>query len=348
MTDLSAPLVRYSSRRTRLPGRVLAARAAGAALAAVAGTVALTLPLLKPAPAPTPPLAPTASVQATITPDPDMLPLDAVPLPGTPQSSFTVLDPLAIEPDMLDGNLPRVSDAGIRPFDLYARPVVETGRPRIAIVVSGMGLNAAGTSSAINSLPEAVTLAFAPYGDDLPDITADARAAGHEIFLEVPLESFSGSGDPPDTLRTGRSAGANLEGLRTLLGRFAGYAAVINNMGARFTASEPDFAPVMAELGSRGLGYLDDGASSRSLAGQLAAPNNVPFGRASASLDLDPSRNAIALALGRLESEASRTGGATGIIMALPDSIAAISEWAAGLEARGFELVPATALMGDD
>ena len=60
---------------------------------------------------------------------------------------------------------------------------------------------------------------------------------------------------------------------------------------------------MMEELGARGLGYLDDGSSNRSLAPQLAAANSVPFGRADLMLDANPSRAPILAQLAELEAQ---------------------------------------------
>ena len=117
-------------------------------------------------------------------------------------------------------------------------------------------------------------------------------------------------------------------------------------MGARFTASAADFAPVMEEISARGLGYLDDGSSNRSLAAQLAATNTVPFGRADLMLDGNPTRAAILAQLTALEQKATAEGGAIGLVSALPVSVQTVAEWAEGLEERGFVLVPASMLMG--
>ena len=69
------------------------------------------------------------------------------------------------------GLLPRVGADGARPADVYARPVVEPaelkGAPRVAIMVGGLGIDEKGTIAAIDKLPTAVSLAFAPYGADL-------------------------------------------------------------------------------------------------------------------------------------------------------------------------------------
>ena len=163
----------------------------------------------------------------------------------------------------------------------------------------------------------------------------------------VPLEPFDyPENDPgPETLLTGQSPRANLDKLFWLMGRFGGYVGIVNHMGARFTASGGDFGPVMEELGARGLGYLDDGSSYRSLSAQLAAANKVPYTRADMQLDDNPARGPILAALAALEAKASANGFAIGMVSALPVSIDTVAEWAKGLSDRGFVLVPASALM---
>lgn len=249
------------------------------------------------------------------------------------------------------GQIPRMSATGERPFDLYARPSVSAanadGKPMIAVIVTGLGINAAGSLDAANSLPENVTLAFAPYGKSLAETTSAARAAGHELFLEVPLEPFDyPDNDPgPDTLLTGQAPRDNMNRLYAVMGKFGGYVGLINNMGARFTSSGADFGPMMEELGARGLGYVDDGSSNRSLALQLSSANKVPFARADMMLDANPTRAAILGQLTQLEALARTNGRALGVISALPISISTLAEWTNNLESRGFLLVPASALM---
>jgi len=258
-------------------------------------------------------------------------------------------------PDLLEdsehGAIPRMSSTGITPFDAYAQPsatpATAAGKPLIAIVVTGLGLNATGTSSAIEQLPGPVTLAFAPYGKSLPSTVGSARAAGHEVLLEVPLEPFDyPDSDPgPDTLLTGQAPRDNLNKLFTVMGKFGGYVGVINHMGARFTSSTQDFSPIMEELGARGLGYVDDGSSPRSVAPQLAAANTVEFGRADVSLDQAAAKQPILDQLKALEDKATQKGNAIGVISALPVSIETLASWAKTVEDRGFTLVPVSALM---
>lgn len=266
-----------------------------------------------------------------------------------PRNEFGIFPALAEQTQ--HGPIPRISPDGLSPFAAYARasigPEAAAGKPLISIIVTGMGLSEGGTLDAINNLPDNITLAFAPYGRALERTANAAREGGHELMLEIPMEPFDyPNSDPgPHTLLTGQPVRENLDRLYWLMARMGGYVGTINNMGARFTSSATDLAPFMEELGSRGVGYLDDGSSNRSLTRQLAIANQVPYARASLALDENPSRTAILAQLQKLEALARDQGHAIGVISALPVSINTLVNWAAGLEENNIELVPASALM---
>lgn len=303
-------------------------------------------------------VAPPAS-SASITTLPDMpagakvitVDPNLASLPGELDEETGTMGVLAdLAEETANGPIPRVSASGETPFSAYRRasvtPATST-RPLVAIVVTGLGLNETGTLAAIDGLPGVISLAFAPYGKTLERTVTAARTEGHELLLELPLEPFDyPDNDPgPETLLTGQPPRANLDKLFWLLARMGGYVGVVNHMGARFTASGGDFSPVMEELGSRGLGYLDDGSSNRSLAAQLAATNRVPFSRANLQIDRTPSRSAIMAALDELVARAKIDGRAIGMASALPVTIAALSEWSMLAEDKGVVLVPVSALM---
>ncbi|HEV2518863.1 MAG TPA: divergent polysaccharide deacetylase family protein [Devosia sp.] len=381
MTELSAPLVRRKARQAKTakaaagsasPRHIPVTRIALGLVALIAvgvtarimlvddpdgGRPSATVDIAGANPANSVAGAVAAPGEVTITADPEMFPVASADTVSEPADTL-VIDPAANDPEMLEetefGAIPRISGTGLRPFDVYSRPsdtpATSGGKPLIAIIVSGLGLNTEGTLDAISKLPEEVTLAFAPYGKTLDRTVGAARAEGHELFLEVPLEPFDyPENDPgPDTLLTGQAPRDNLSKLFKVMSSFPGYVGLINNMGARFTASGADFGPMMEELGARGLGYLDDGSSNRSLAPQLARANRVPFGRVNAVVDANPARGPILAALADLERQARDKGYAIGIVSALPVSIEAVTEWARALRERGIEIVPASALMAGE
>jgi polysaccharide deacetylase 2 family uncharacterized protein YibQ len=253
-----------------------------------------------------------------------------------------------IEPSR-HGPLPKVAPDGSRPSEVYARSVkVIPNKPnarRVAIIVGGLGVGAAATSDAIRKLPGPVTLAIAPYGGSLDQLAARARSQGHEILLQVPMEPFDyPDNDPgPQTLLTSLDPGQNLDRLHWAMSRFQGYVGIANYMGARFTSLEQALGPVLRDVGNRGLIYVDDGASPRSLASQIASANGLPFAKADVVIDSVPNPVDIDRALGRLENIARERGMAVGIATALPVAIERIARWAKAAEDRGILLVPITA-----
>jgi polysaccharide deacetylase 2 family uncharacterized protein YibQ len=273
-----------------------------------------------------------------------------VPIP-----SAAARDPRApLEQRLLEtskhGAIPRIAPDGARPSELYARPLgpqqARKDGPRIAIVVGGLGVSANLTEKAIEKLPGPVTFAFPPYGTDIERLATRARAEGHEVLLHAPMEPFDyPDNDPgPQTLLTTLPADQNVDRLHWQMSRFQGYVGIINFMGGRFSSTEQALAPVLKEAAKRGLVYVDDGASPRSVAGQIAGANNLPFAKSEVTIDSVPTPASIDKALARLEAIARERGSAVGFASAVPASIDRIAQWAKLAEGRGFILVPITAV----
>jgi polysaccharide deacetylase 2 family uncharacterized protein YibQ len=248
------------------------------------------------------------------------------------------------------GMIPKIGPDGARAAEVYARPVKpQAGRadgPRIAIVIGGLGIGANTTSEAFAKLPAPVTFAFSPYGTDLERWVSRARGEGHEVLLQVGMEPFDyPDNDPgPQTLLSSATAEQNLDRLHWFMSRFQGYVGISNLMGARFSASEQAFTPVLREIAKRGLIYVDDGTAPRSLAGQMSGASNAAFAKADVVIDATPSSAQIDAALARLEAAAKARGVAVGTAGTLPVTIERIARWAKAAEARGITLVPVSAV----
>jgi uncharacterized protein len=217
--------------------------------------------------------------------------------------------------------------------------------PKVAIMLGGMGLNGPLTERAIRELPGEVSLGFAPYPDGLQRLVNSARADGHEVYLQLPMEPL---GHPavnpgPHTLLTSMSPQETLDNLAWFMGRFAGYAGVTNHLGGQLMANEQALGPVMAELGRRGLVFLDDGSSARSQAEDAGRRAGVGVRRAHLLIDGDSSDAAIAEALQRLEALARQEGMVIGVGNGLPSTIKAVAQWSEAARSRGIVLMPVSA-----
>ncbi|MBN9588683.1 MAG: hypothetical protein BGN85_06505 [Alphaproteobacteria bacterium 64-11] len=254
-------------------------------------------------------------------------------------------DPALIE-NTKQGPLPRIADDGRSPMTAYAAPAAD-GKFRIAIVVRGLGISASATRAALDSLPAGVTLAFAPYAHDVSTWVAQARAKGHEVLLEVPMEpyDFPDSDPGPHTLRAGQNEGTNLDRLTWALTRFTGYAGVTNLMGQRFLSDSDALSPTLTYLSRRGLYFFDNGNAAQSVAPLVAGQVGARLVQSNAAIDPIQTALEIDHRLSDLENAARANGSATGSAFLYPVSLSRIAAWAKDLKARGFVLVPVSAIV---
>ena len=273
------------------------------------------------------------------------------PLPA-PVEKQVALAP-APQPDLVtegpEGPLPVIAPDGRTAWQVYARPfeAQDPKTPKISVIIGGLGLSQAATEAAIQQLPGAITLAFVPYARDLEAWIAEARAAGHEVLLELPMEPFDyPQNDPgPHTLLTTVDADENIARLDWLLSRFTGYVGVTNFMGAKFTSSADSMEPILAELNDRGLLYLDSKASRNSVAEKIASELELPSVVSNRIIDREASRIAIDARLFELERIAKSAGTAVGIGFPYPVTVERVSQWAAALRKKRFVLAPVSAVV---
>jgi polysaccharide deacetylase 2 family uncharacterized protein YibQ len=246
------------------------------------------------------------------------------------------------------GPLPNVAVDGRKPWRVYARPFdAADRRPRVAIVIVALGLSSAITEAAIQGMPSEVTLAFAPYSAKLAEWVEMARAAGHEVLLNLPMEPLDYPAiDPgPKALLTSLSVEENRDRLLWTLSRGVGYVGVADYLGSRFSMSREHLKPVLEALNQRGLLYLDSRAAPRSLSPGLAAEVGIPAVMATESFDDQIGRDAIDAKLAAIERAAKKDGRAIGIGSPYPVTLERIVAWIAGLEGRGIALAPISAVV---
>lgn len=254
-------------------------------------------------------------------------------------------EPAIADPALLPPVLP--APQGLPAWQRHAVSVAPVaGRPMIAIVLDDVGVNRRGARNAI-ALPAPLTLAFMTYAEGLAEMTAEARGAGHELMVHVPMQPLSPLIDPgPNVLSETLPRAELIQRLAWGLGRFEGYVGINNHMGSRFTASPEGMAVVMAALRERGLLFLDSLTAGNSVAGALAAESGVPYAVRDVFLDNEPDdpasiRNQLAL----LEQTALARGYAVGIGHPHDGTVAALAEWIPEMRARGFALVPISAIV---
>jgi polysaccharide deacetylase 2 family uncharacterized protein YibQ len=269
--------------------------------------------------------------------------LSSDPTPARYAGTALVADSALLEATP-DGLVPRIDGDGRSAMAAYARPFDPTDtRPRIAIVMLGVGIDPIGSAQALSRLPPEVTVgvaAFVPNGQDVIDA---ARRAGHEVLLEIPMDAgVSPNATPgPGVLLLGAADAENAGRLNWALSRFTGYVGVTNLLGEEFLASEAAMMPFLGALAHRGLLFLDGGGET-SLALPVAARTGTVA--AGGAVVLEGDRAAIEARLAELEARASSGGTAIGIASPFTETADVIALWATGLPERGLVLAPVTAV----
>lgn len=256
-------------------------------------------------------------------------------------------------PDMVEqskyGPLPKISDGGLRPLDAYSKSAGVIGANRVAIIIGGFGLSQTGSQQAIAALPSSITLGFSPVGNSLQRWMQAARREGHEVLLQLPMEplGYPTINPGPRTLVSTASENENLDNLHWAMGRMTNYPVVMNYLGAGLSVKPNALRPILAEVRRRGLGYIDDGSAQASQTLAMAREMGIP--NAKGTLVLDGVRNSaqIKAKLANLEAVAKARGFAIGTGSVFPETVQAVTEWAAQAQSRGIVIVPASNLIKD-
>ena len=292
-------------------------------------------------------------VQTVAVPPPVAPPPGLPPPPEDETASITLVEvPVAeLVEESQYGPLPKVATDGRRPIDVYARPSKYAARaapgekPRVAVLINGLGLSDEATAEAIKNLPAPVSVAYGAYGRNIQDWVEKARGAGHEVLLQIPLEPLDyPTNDPgPHTLLTTLPPEENLKRLQWLMSRFTGYVGITNLMGTKFETAQASFAPVLEELKARGLLFVDDGSVKDSSGGQISGAIGLDYASADVQIDATPSPDDINKALARLEALAKEKGAAIGVASARPATIKQLAQWAGELKGKNIVLIPVSA-----
>ncbi|MFY7777230.1 MAG: divergent polysaccharide deacetylase family protein [Elstera sp.] len=330
----------------------------------------LALPAAKPQPTPTaqtaPSVAQTAPAVAPSSPVAAKPPVVAAkPDPAPVLQSPTVIPPperlalpgqplAAVEPGLLRdspyGPIPRLSaDRKRAPWQVYAAPFdAPDAKPRLSVVVTGLGLARDVTERAIATLPPQISLSFSPYAAETPNAVAAARQRGHEVLLDLALEpeSYPRIDPGPATLVGAYSGADNVARLDWVLARAQGTIGVVAQYGPSFGASAMAMAPIAQALRERGLMYVDNQASEHPAMMRLSRDFAVPWAFANAAFDPGSADEAATLVatLHQLEKASTVQRAMLALVPVSPVAIQTIAAWAKTVEPRGFALAPVSGI----
>jgi polysaccharide deacetylase 2 family uncharacterized protein YibQ len=240
--------------------------------------------------------------------------------------------------------VPATAKDGRRPWQTYARPFsAQSGMPRIALVIRGLGLASEPTNAAIDLLPPEVTLAFDAHAVQLPERLAAARRGGHEALLEIGLESASFPAvDPgPDGLISSLPVEENSLRLERALSHGDVYVGVLATGGDRYAASAPHFAAFAQAMSRMGLATVAAPQAVRFESAGVRAPR-VPI---DLHIDDNAFREQIESRLRQAETLARKRGAAVIVADATPLTLSMLTSWMASMPGKALQPAPISAVV---
>ncbi len=219
------------------------------------------------------------------------------------------------------------------------------GKGKIVIIIDDMGMDRKRTKEAL-ALPAPVTFAWLPYAANIQPLVDESKVTGHEAIVHVPMEPERASIDPgPTVLKTSMSTDELKAMLDKNLSAFTGYVGFNNHMGSKMTQDAQAMQVVMAEAARRGVLFVDSRTAPDSVADQTAAAMGVAHAARDVFLDHFEDIDSVRAALQKMEVVANKQGYAIGIGHPKDNTLAALREWIPTLAARGFEMVPVSAIV---
>ncbi len=275
-----------------------------------------------------------------------------IPL-AAPESALPPAPDPALVEDSASGPLPKRGADGRVAWRAYARPfAVGDDRPRVAVIVAGLGVSPTATKEMIQRLPGAVTFAFAASAANVYDWAQAARAGGHEILLGLPLQgdAFPFVDAGPDALAPDLSPEQNRERLTALLARMTGYVGVLATGGGKADGGDGAFdgnrggalAAIDADLAARGLLVVDEQSAVRESAS--VEEESAPRVRSDVTISADDSIAAIRARLALLEALARSRATAVAVVEPSPAAVAELAAWSATLAGKDLVLAPVSAV----
>ena len=243
--------------------------------------------------------------------------------------------------------LPVIASDGRLPWIEYSRNFKRSDRkPRIAIIISNLGLSSTYTATALKMMPKNVTLSFSHIAPKLKNWVRDARQNGFEVLIDLPMEPIEFPQNDPgrDTLLTTLSEVENLNRLEHIMVQAGGFVGLLATHGSKFTLSSEVLLPVLKSIKARGLLYVDSRSTSRSVGPELSSSIQLPRAFNNIFIDKNPSAGNINTKLKELEMIAKKKKFALAIAQPLPITLELLNNWIKGLKAKGIALAPVSAI----
>lgn len=255
----------------------------------------------------------------------------------------------SITEDTKFGVIPTIGKDGKKQFQLYAaQPNNQLqGKIKVTFIFSDLGRNDGVLEKIIEKSPAGVTLAYLPYSTELKAKISFAREKGHEVLINLPMEStdYPITDTGPNTLLTGLPHKDNLERLHWTMAQGHEYIGLLNQQGSLFLASKEDLFPILQDLSKRGLVFVEAEESYRSQAQESAKKLDLPHVKSHFVLSGSLTPSELHTVLIRAEQIAKDAGEITIVAHASPLTVPILLTWINKAQEQNYTFIPVSQVL---
>lgn len=229
-----------------------------------------------------------------------------------------------------------------KPVTAVPKPAVLTfpkGEGKIAIVLDDWGYSLKQVP-ALTHLSQPITVAVLPNLPFSAEVAQQAREAGHEVILHMPMEALNPQAPKElSTILTGMPRQEVLRKLKESLKSVPFAEGISNHQGSKATTDRALMRVVLAEAKRQRLYFLDSFVTNDSICDQVAKELHLKFARRAVFLDNDLDPATIRQRLVELAQLAATHGEAIGIGHDRPTTLEILREEVPVLTQAGYQLV---------
>jgi len=213
-------------------------------------------------------------------------------------------------------------------------------RGRLAILLDDAGQKDDLVGDAI-ALPDQVGIAILPFLPKSAETATAMHAAGHEVWLHLPMEpqDYPADNPGPGAVLVSMTTDELRTTVHSAINNVPHAVGVNNHMGSRATADLKTMTWIMQELSARGMAFIDSRTTTRTVAENAARAQGVPTNRRHVFLDNERKSSAIRNQLDEAVYRCRIDGEAIAIGHLDPVTVRVLAEELPGISKRGADLV---------
>tara|TARA_R110002072_G_scaffold149130_5_gene296823 strand:+ start:290 stop:1465 length:1176 start_codon:yes stop_codon:yes gene_type:complete len=146
-------------------------------------------------------------------------------------------------------------------FRSYQRPFsfkeVSQDKPVISFIITDFGLSKEQSMATLDVLPPEISLMLSPYADLPEEWVSMAKAQGHEVWLNLPIQNKDATDLGGNTIFHFAPYGDKLKAFFKTLSTTQGYLGLGSFTDTSLTYSAEDYSKLAEEMYTRGLGFIE-------------------------------------------------------------------------------------------